>query len=268
MRRISHHRRKGLTFSFQFPILFLFILVSACGPQKGKLRIYGEFENLPHADVLLYSKDGGLPVPLDTLHIRKGRFDYQTAPDDAETHTYILVYPNFSTLTFMARRGTEVRIQGDALSLSQVNVEGADSVIRQEKKSGKALIAIDRPLPKSKIIKQKKGTYLLIGFMADWKYGSSQVTFHTQRALQEHPDSLTAFTYLLDIDKTNIKPVDKAYEERWQTYCDFRGWSGPLLARYGIRNIPLFILVNPKGKVVAMGSDYNRDIKAAMERVP
>ena len=37
--------------------------------------------------------------------------------------------------------------------------------------------------------------------------------------------------------------------------------------KYGIRNIPFYILVDPKGKIAAMGGDYNRDIKSAMQKI-
>ena len=245
---------------------FLFLLVS-CGPQRGKLRIKGQFENLPQADLLLYSPDGGI-MSIDTLHILRGRFEYETRPEDGEQHTYVIVYPNFSTLSFIARSGSDIRIKGDALSLLQVKVEGADSLISDEPRRGINPLVIGKKMPKSGIIRQKPGHYMLIGFWADWKHGSNIVNYNTRLALQEHPDSLTAFTYSLDMQPAE-RPMNDYYEDslRWRTYCDYKGWGGPLVSKLGIRNIPYMILLNPRGVVIAMGCDYHRDIKPVLQKI-
>lgn len=247
--------------------VFILLLLASCGPQKGRLRIRGEFENLPQADLLLYSPDGGI-MSIDTLHIVKGSFDYETRPEDGEPHTYVIIYPNFTTLSFIARSGSDIRIEGDALSLSKVKVEGADSLVRDEAHRGKSPLAIGKKMPQSNIIKQKPGHYLLISFWAEWKHGSNVVNYNTRLALREHPDSLTAFTYSLDMQRAE-RPMNDYYEDslRWRTYCDYQGWGGPLLSKLGIRNIPYMILLNPKGTIIAMGSDYNRDISPTMQKI-
>lgn len=248
---------------FLFTFLFLF---TSCGPRKGWIRIRGEFENLPQADLLIYSPDGGLQT-IDTLHILKGKFDYQTKVDDGE-HTYVIIYPNFSTLSFQTHSGTDIHITGDALSLSQVKVEGADSILTAEKPKSRKPLAIGRRLPKSKIIKKKPGTYLLINFWAEWKHGSSVVNYYTRQALRDHPDSLYVFSYSLDVDPTVVKKAESIEDStKWHTYCDYQGWGGSLLTKFGIRNIPLMILVNPKDTIIAMGTDYNKDIKPEIDKI-
>jgi len=241
----------------------LLLLLAACGDMKGRLRISGQFENLPQADLLLYSPDGAMSS-IDTLHIVKGKFDYQTPLPDDGSHTFVVIYPNFSTLSFMARAGQQVRIEGDALSLGNVTVEGADSILpKQTAVTKKSPLAVGKKFPKNKIIRHEPGTYLLVSFWADWKYGSSTVNYNTRRALTDCPDSLQAFTYSLDIDPaaTERRRTERSDTLRWKTYCDHRGWQGPLLAKLGIRNIPLMVLVGPDGNIVAMGSEYNKDIK-------
>ena len=250
-----------------FFILSLLFLLASCGPQKGRLRIKGEFENLPQADLLIYSPDGGMSV-VDTLHIMKGRFDFTTTvPDNPEPFTFVIVYPNFSTLSFMAHTSSEIRIKGDALSLSQVQVEGADSVLADHPKLGRQPVVVGKRLPKSKIIRRTKNKWLLIGFWASWKHGSSTVNYYVRQALRDHSDSLQAFTYSLDVDPTTVQKMEAIDDTtRWQTYCDYRGWQGPLLSRFGIRNIPCLILVNPGDTVVAVGTNYNQDIKPHLKK--
>ncbi len=249
-------------------VLFLsLIFLGACTNNKGKVRIRGEFENLPQADLLLYSPDGGLTT-IDTLHILQGEFDYRTPVTGKDVYTWVIIYPNFSTLSFQAHAGCDVRIKGDALSLSQVKVEGADSIIPNTVKKSPMVLKVGKKLPASKIVKQKKGKYLFITFWARWCQGTSNVNYYTRQALKEHPDSLHAFTYSLDIAPEQNKMGESIEDStRWTTYCDYSGWGGPLLTKYGIRNLPLFILVNPKGIITAMGNNYTKDIKPEMEKI-
>ena len=254
-----------------FPAIFALFLFFSCGPQKGRIRIRGTFENLPQADLLIYSPDGGLSS-VDTLHILKGQFDYSSpVKESPEPYTYVIVYPNYTTLTFFAHSGTDIRIKGDALSLNQVAVEGADSVVRDTAKAARNPLAVGRRLPKSKLIgkhiKRKPHQWFLIGFWAEWKSGSSIVTYNTSQALREHPDSLCAFTYSLDISPKAGKIRETIDSTRWKTYCDYTGWSGSLVTQYGIRNLPLMILVNPGDTIVALGSDYYKDIKPHLAEI-
>lgn len=247
--------------------LFIILLLASCGPQKGRVRIRGQFENLPQADLLLYSPDGGLST-IDTLHILRGRFDYQTKVEGDDPYTFVILYPNFSTLAFQAHSGCDVRIKGDALSLSQVSVEGADSVLPSGRQVAPRPLKVGSRLPRSGIVKHQRGTYLLMTFWADWKHGSNIVNYNTRTALNEHPD-LRAFSYSLDLEPRNTRFAESIPDSmRWRTYCDYTGWGGPLLTRLGIRNIPYYILVGPDGKVLAMGSDYNQSIKPAMQKIP
>jgi len=247
-------------------MLFVFLLAS-CGGRKDTLRLRGKFENLDQAQFLLYSPDGGMTT-IDTLQVSKGEFDYQKRLPDAEVYTFVIIYPNFMTFSFQAHAGTEVLISGDALSLSQVKAEGADSIIRPDTVPRKHPITIGKTLPKSKTIHHKRGTYLLISFWAEWKHGSSTVNYYIRKALSEHPDSLYAFSYSLDVDPELDKVKQSITDStRWETYCDYTAWSAPLLSKFGIRNIPHMILVNPKGMVIAMGNEYNRDIKPQIDKI-
>ena len=246
-------------------LFFLLFLVS-CGPQRGRVRIRGEFENLPQADLLLYSPDGGMSV-IDTLHILRGKFDYQTRVEGTETYTFVIVYPNFSTLGFQAHSGSDVRIKGDALSLNKVIVEGADSVIPSEIKKAKNPLSIGKKLPQSEIIKHRKGTYLLIAFFADWKNGGSYVNHLLRTSLNEN-HNLHAFSYSLNLQPSKVRDEEPVDSTRWHTYCDYNGWGGPLLSRLGIRNIPYFILVGPEGRILALGPDFYQDIKSELQKIP
>ena len=101
-------------------VLLLFV-ITGCGVPHGQLRIRGEYTNLDQADFLIYSMDGGLDR-VDTLHIRQGEFEFLT--DLRRTATYHILYPNNDELMVWASTGDDVRIEGDALNLSKVEVTG------------------------------------------------------------------------------------------------------------------------------------------------
>lgn len=248
---------------YPFIIVFLFV---ACGPQRGRLRISGEYENLPQADLLLFSPDGGLST-IDTLHVVRGKFQYETSVTDPnEAYTWVILYPNFSTLRFIAHSGTEVKIKGDAFSLGNEHVEGADSILPIETHKGRQPLKVGSPLPKNNIVKMQKGRWMLVSFWADWKHGSSTASYFTRQAMQQYPDSLSALTYSLNLEKKQqTESIDDTLH--WHTYCDYRGWASPLVNKFGIRNLPWFILLNPKGRIEATGSDYNRDIKPSLQHI-
>lgn len=244
-------------------IVFLFV---ACGGRKGHLRIRGEFENLPQADLLLYSPDGGMTT-IDTLHIMKGRFDYSVRMEDNESYTFVVLYPNYRTLSFLAHEGQEVKIKGDALQLDNVRVEGADSVLPEEKHPGRQPVIVGKQLPKNNLIPRTPRHYLLIGFWSNWKNGAQQVNYNVRSALRDHPDSLHAFTYSLDVEPPRFHRTEETDSTIWKTYCDYRGWDNPLLDKLGIRNIPWLILLSPDGTVLAMGSKYHEDILPTLRKI-
>ena len=244
------------------------LLLVACGSRPNRVRIRGQFDNLPQADLILFSPDGGM-MTIDTIHIQKGKFDYETQVEDMTAiYTYTIVYPNFHTLFFQAHGGADVRIKGDALSLSKVSVEGVDSVLPTEAQNElKHPLVVGKKLPKSKLIKPQKDAYQLIAFWATWKYGSN-LESQIRVALREHPDSLRVLAYSLNVDpEERYEPFERD-TTRWRVFCDFKGWASPLLTKYGIRNIPYYLLIDPQGKLLAMGSEYNRDIRPELKKLP
>ncbi len=258
---------RGSSFSrVWFLILSVAFLLISCGGRRGYLRISGKFENLPQADLLLYSPDGGM-LTIDTLHIVKGHFDYSLRLADSESHTFVVLYPNFRTLAFMAHEGQEVKIKGDALQLDEVRVEGADSVLPEEKLPEKQSIVVGKRLPKNNLIPHANKHYLLIGFWANWKNNGQQVNYNVRSALRDHPDSLHAFTYSLDVEPPRNQRTEAIDSTVWRTYCDYRGWDSPLLSKLKIRNIPWMILLSPDGIVLASGGKYHEDILPALRKI-
>ncbi len=244
------------------------MLLISCGGNKGRIRIEGEFRNLNQADFLIYSPDGGFD-DIDTLHLLKGRFrkDLSVA---GGPFTFTIIYPNFYTLSFVASGGAKVRINGDALALKDVVVTGADSVIPHPTELPDEKLHVGMRLPKVDIIEQSRqpGKYLLIGFWANWRSGASVVNTVIKRALQSYgSDNLCALSYSLDLDQRMRRIGEGADSLAWQSFCDYKAWESPAVVRLGIRNIPMLILLDPQGKIVALGSNYTSDIEPTLRKL-
>lgn len=87
----------------------------------GQLRIRGVYDHMDQADFLLYSMDGGLDR-IDTLHIKRGEFEYTTELEGKAT--FHILYPNNDELVIWAGSGDDVVIEGEAQNLSKVKVSG------------------------------------------------------------------------------------------------------------------------------------------------
>ncbi len=252
------------------------LLLLSCGDGKGRLRLRGTFQNLDQADFLIFSPNGGLD-DIDTLHLLRGKFKKEL-PVTGGPYTFTIVYPNFSTLSFVASEGDKVRIEGDALALGGVKVMGVDSVITEEdrqrelsrRKEHEQVLRIGSTLPKVDEIEEYRheGSYLLVGFWANWMGGSSVVNSHIRRALTEYGDQLAALSVSLDIDP-QLRSVGENVDStlRWKAYCDYQGWDSPPVHDLGLDNIPYLLLVDPRGTLLAMGSNFKNDIEPTLQKV-
>ena len=114
-----------------------------------------------------------------------------------------------------------------------------------------------------------KGKLLLIAFWASWKGGSKSALYRAhrlRRELKEKGKEIELIGYSLDADERQLARVEKTDSIDFPSYCDFRTFSSPLVQKWGIRDLPYFILVTPDGRIAAAGSDWMKDIdKTAKE---
>lgn len=100
--------------------MFLF---TACGTDKNKVRIVGEFEKLNNAEFLLLSESNNWGE-MDTVRVKDGEFDV-LRPLKKPTIVTIL-YPNFYEQYFIAVPGKKITIKGHANNLRETKIEGSD----------------------------------------------------------------------------------------------------------------------------------------------
>lgn len=115
-----------------------------------------------------------------------------------------------------------------------------------------------------------KDKYLLIAFWASWKSGSQSALYRIRRfrrQLQKNGLELKALSYSLDTDASALKEIEERDSVNWHSYCDFLCFNSPLANKWGISDLPYFIVVGPDLKIIASGSDWQRDIEPKVEKL-
>ena len=98
-------------------------ILSACGPDKDRVRIEGKFRHLDKAEFYVYNSEGSFEG-LDTVRIDGGSFSFDRKISEPEVLT--LLYPNFSRTYIIAEPGKTIRIEADAERLEEADVSGTD----------------------------------------------------------------------------------------------------------------------------------------------
>ncbi len=112
--------------------------------------------------------------------------------------------------------------------------------------------------------KQFKGTYLLIAFWGSWKSGSQSALYRVRRFRREMKGKdleVNAISYSLDADERELKRIEKNDSIDYHSFCDFQSFNSPLVQKWGITDLPFFVLVGPDQKIIASGSDWVKDIE-------
>lgn len=102
------------------------LIIAACGPDGHHGRVEGKIEGINQAQIQAYVDDSvpGDAGRLDTIEIRRGKFSYTRSITQPVILT--LLYPNFSSTTFVLEPGHTVRLKGDGNRLGEIEVDGND----------------------------------------------------------------------------------------------------------------------------------------------
>ena len=87
------------------------------------MRIHGDIEGMNDARLIVFSPDGGI-VGIDTIVVKDGKLDWVCECGEAEA-SFVIVYPNMSTLTVFGGSGQVARLNGSARNLSVMEVSGS-----------------------------------------------------------------------------------------------------------------------------------------------
>ena len=250
-------------------ILLISPLLLSCGRSKGKISFDVQLDGLDQADLLIYSPSGAF-ADLDTLHLQNGKC--KKAIDVMPgTHTYNVIYPNMSLLSFTAAEGARLKMRGSAQQLGEVTVKGADSILvtpATHQPEADRLPEVGQPMPADSVLQACKqpGKALLVLFWANWQ-GNAGNLRHALSDVADNYDSLaTALSYSLDVDYKVYENARMKDSTRWASHCDFLGWDSPAVRTFHLNNIPYYVLIDKKGNIQAYGTDFERDIEPLLKK--
>lgn len=115
-----------------------------------------------------------------------------------------------------------------------------------------------------------RGKVLLIDFWATWcPPCRAELPYLTRVYEKYRADGFEVLSISLDDEATrqNVPAFIQQHRMNWRHICDGRGWETPVARRYGVRAIPLTVLVGRDGKIVAVnvrGRAIEPSVRAAL----
>lgn len=112
-----------------------------------------------------------------------------------------------------------------------------------------------------------RGKYVLMMFWASWKSNSANALANARRYRKKADMKNTVMiSYSLDINEQSLRKAEERDTVTYISYCDFQSFGSPLVQRWGIRDIPFYIYADPKGKIIASGTDWSQDIEPHLKK--
>lgn len=109
-----------------------------------------------------------------------------------------------------------------------------------------------------------KGKHLLIIFWAGWKSGSQSALYRARklrRDMKGKGRTLDIVSYSLDTDAAYLRDLERRDSVDFPSYCDYKAFASDLAARWNIRRLPFFVLVDSTQHIMASGSNWTLDIE-------
>ena len=91
----------------------------------------------------------------------------------------------------------------------------------------------------------------VVSVWASWNYQSTDMQRRLQRLKREYGDKLGVVSICLDARPSEIRRQVERDSLPWKTVCDGRMWQTPLLATFGVADVPMSLVANANGTIVA-----------------
>ena len=104
----------------------------------------------------------------------------------------------------------------------------------------------------------------------DWKSGSKSAIYRSRRLRREmkgRGKEIELLSYSLNADERQLYRTEERDSIDFPSYCDYLNFSSPLVQKWGITELPYFILVAPDGRILASGSDWMLNIETAAKKL-
>lgn len=91
----------------------------------------------------------------------------------------------------------------------------------------------------------------VLSVWASWNYQSMDMQRRLQKLKKDHGDKLGVVSICLDGRPADCKQRVERDSVPWKTVCDGRMWQSPLLAKFGVADVPSNLVLNGSGTIVA-----------------
>ena len=103
----------------------------------------------------------------------------------------------------------------------------------------------------------------VVSTWASWSFLSTSAQSRLRALKKRHGDRLGMLSICLDSKANECKRIVTRDSLKWQTVCDGKSWDSPLLATFGLSDVPGNILIDKKGRIIAR----NLPIQQLEERI-
>ena len=114
-------------------------------------------------------------------------------------------------------------------------------------------------------------TPLLIIFWATWSGQSHNFNTHAHKVSMLHSYGNTAkpniISISLDTDTRSYRDFLRRDSVTWTARCTRQAWATPIVQQIGLTQIPFAILTDEKRRILALGSDWEKDIQPTVDKL-
>jgi hypothetical protein len=99
--------------------------------------------------------------------------------------------------------------------------------------------------------KDLKGKVNVVSVWASWSYNSTDMQRRLVNLKKKYGDKLDVVSICVDGGPKDCKQRVERDSVKWSTICDGRMWNTPLLAKFGLADVPANLIADEKGTIVA-----------------
>lgn len=110
-----------------------------------------------------------------------------------------------------------------------------------------------------------KGKYALFAFWANWRGKTTQVNTWIRRLRRQARQPLVCISYNMDVNANILGYIERTDTITWHSYCDQKAFLSDLPSQLGVRDLPLFVLTDTCSRIIAVGSNWNKDIEPTVK---
>ena len=111
--------------------------------------------------------------------------------------------------------------------------------------------------------------YLLVGFWATWLAEAWDMMSTLRRYANDYSTSLQVIAVSLDTQQYKWEEFVRGDSLTLDNVCDGDSWSSKVVQEFGVREIPVYVLSDNQGRIVARGNnveDMKRDVEKFLKK--